>query len=117
MQYCSDSEMQEHGLLKGTISIGPICPVATEPPLPACLPTAETYKAYRVGIWTTNGRKIIGTLDPELDGSYATELMAGTYLINLVDPQKVGGSNLPVQVTINGSGTTILDINIDTGIR
>jgi hypothetical protein len=116
-QNCTDNGMRETGQLKGIVSIGPICPVETDPPLPACLPTAETYKAYQVGIWTANGNKLITTLNPELDGSYETELLSGTYMVKLVNQQAVGGSNLPVIVTIYGSGITLLDINIDTGIR
>ena len=32
------------GILMGKISIGPLCPVETDPPQPGCLPTADTYK-------------------------------------------------------------------------
>ena len=54
---CEKLTNQETGFLEGVISIRPICPVQPVPPEPRCLPTAETYKAYPVSIWTSNGRR------------------------------------------------------------
>ncbi len=106
------------GFLEGVISIGPICPVETVPPDPGCLPTAETYKAYPVSIWTSNGRKKIAQINPALDGSYRTELDNGNYLVILGNGQnRIARSNLPVEVSIVPQNNTILNINIDTGIR
>jgi len=72
---CSKYSYQENGILAGTISIGPICPVETIPPDPGCLPTAETYKAYPVYIWTVDGSKKIALISPALDGSFRTNLL------------------------------------------
>ena len=44
-------KVREGGLLKGKISIGPLCPVETFPPQPQCLPTLETFKAWQTAIW------------------------------------------------------------------
>src|SRR5450759_175680 len=115
---CSKHNTQETGFLEGVISIGPICPVESIPPDPACLPTAETYKAYPVSIWTSNGKRKIAQINPALDGSFRTELAPGEYLVILEKVQNmIGSSNLPVEVSINSQGQTILNINIDTGIR
>ena len=115
---CDKQNNQGTGFLEGVISIGPICPVETDPPNPACLPTAETYKAYAVSIWTSNGRKKITQLNPALDGSYKTELVYGDYLVILENSQnRPGSSNLPVEIAIIPQNKTVLDINIDTGIR
>ena len=115
---CSKHSTQETGFLEGVISIGPICPVESIPPDPACLPTAETYKAYPVSIWTSNGKRKIAQINPALDGSFRTELAPGEYLVLLEKVQNmIGSSNLPVEVSINSQGQTILNINIDTGIR
>ncbi len=109
---------QETGFLEGVISIGPICPVETDPPGPGCLPTAETYKAYPVSIWTSNGRRKIAQINPALDGSYKTEVTTGNYLVKVLPTgNTIGGSNLPVQVTITSQKKTVLNIDIDTGIR
>jgi hypothetical protein len=115
---CDKLMTKEVGFLKGVISIGPICPVETNPPDPGCLPTAETYKAYPVSIWTSDGTKKIALINPALDGSFATELAPGNYLILLEKEQNtIGSSNLPVEISIISMGNTILNINIDTGIR
>jgi hypothetical protein len=53
-----------------------------------------------------------------LDGSFKSELPSGRYLIVLEKKSgNVGGSNLPVEVTITSNDNTFLSINIDTGIR
>lgn len=106
------------GFLEGRISIGPICPVEKDPPDPGCLPTAETYDAYPVSVWTSNGKRKIMQLNPELDGSYITDLEQGNYLIILeTERGNIGSSNLPVEVTIQSDNVTTLNIDIDTGIR
>jgi hypothetical protein len=106
------------GFLKGKISIGPLCPVETIPPDPACLPTAQTYKAYPVDIWTPDGKVKVAQLQPALDGSYVVELPQGDYLVNRDNVQNfISSSNLPVIVTITQKEYSILNISIDTGIR
>ena len=115
---CDKQINQGTGSLEGIISIGPICPVDTDPPGPGCLPTAETYKAYPVSIWTSNGRKKVAQLYPALDGSYKTELVYGDYLVVLENGQnRPGSSNLPVEVSIIPQNEAVLNIDIDTGIR
>ena len=107
------------GILKGKISIGPICPVQKDPPDPACLPTKETYKAWATAVWTMNKKTKITTLDPTLDGNYQLGLPAGNYIIDfeVARTNGVGGSNLPATVTIANLGTATFNIDIDTGIR
>ncbi len=118
IQGCKKQYNQEAGFLEGIITIGPLCPVETDPPDPGCLPTYETYKAYPVSIWTSDGGRKITQLNPDLDGSYQIELEPGNYLIVLETGQyRIGTSNLPAEMTINSQKNTILNINIDTGIR
>jgi len=115
---CDKSNPQDAGFLLGKISIGPICPVEKYPPDPGCLPTAETYKAYPVGVWTANGERKVAQIYPALDGSYKTPLEPGSYLVILeISRGRFGSSNLPAGITIFSQGNTTLDINIDTGIR
>ncbi len=115
---CDKKSTQDAGFLEGVISIGPLCPVETDPPDPGCLPTAETYKAYPVSIWTSDGRRKIAQINPALDGSYNIELEPGYYRIVLETGQNgIGSSNLPSEVAIISQDKTIFNINIDTGIR
>lgn len=114
---CDKQAEPENGFLEGTISIGPLCPVETDPPSPGCLPTAETYKAYPVYVCTPDGSKKIALISPALDGSFKTDLAPGKYLVILDKDQGIGSSNLPKEVTINSFETTEISIEIDTGIR
>ena len=107
------------GILKGKISIGPICPVQKDPPDPGCLPTAETYKAWATAVWTVNKKTKIATLNPSLDGNYQLGLPSGDYIIDfeVARTNGVGGSNLPATISISNINTTTFNVNIDTGIR
>ena len=107
------------GILKGKISIGPICPVQKDPPDPACLPTKETYRAWAAAVWTVNKKTKVATLDPTLDGNYQIRLQAGNYIIDyeVARTNSIGGSNLPANVSITYIDTTTFNIDIDTGIR
>lgn len=115
---CDNKKPLNPGFLKGRISIGPICPVETIPPSPACQPTAETYKAYPVGVYTPDGSRKIAQLNPSIDGSYIVELPPGNWLVVLEKAKYgPGGTNLPAEVTITAEDDTTLNIDIDTGIR
>jgi len=115
---CDKEKGVNRGWLEGTISIGPLCPVEKIPPDPACQPTAETYKAYPVSIFSADGIRKIAQLEPLLDGSFTSELAPGKYLVVLESANKyIGGSNLPVVVTIVSQEKTQISISIDTGIR
>ena len=114
---CEDNISGDDGLLEGTITIGPICPVETDPPSPDCLPTAETYKAYPVSIWTSDGSRKIAQINPALDGSFGVVLVPGLYLVKLEKDNGIGSSNLPLTVVISSLEKTVVNISIDTGIR
>lgn len=108
-----------NGVLKGKISIGPLCPVERIPPDPACLPTMETYKAWATAVWTLNKKTKLATIDPKLDGTYQIVLPSGNYSIDfdVAHTNTIGSNNLPAIVSIANMDTTIFNINIDTGIR
>jgi hypothetical protein len=113
-----DKNIQVSGFLEGKISIGPLCPVEHDPPDPDCLPTAETYKAYPVGIFSPDGKHKITQVNPALDGTFRIDLDPGKYLVILESEHfRICSSNLPAEVVIISQNKTILDIDIDTGIR
>lgn len=115
---CENQLYNETGFLEGVISIGPICPVEKDPPDPGCLPTAETYKAYPVSIWTSDRRRKVARINPALDGSYRVELKPDNYLVILeTEKNRFGSSNLPAEVEITPQNSVLLNIDIDTGIR
>lgn len=115
---CKDKSDNAAGILEGNISIGPLCPVETDPPQPGCLPTQATFDAYPVFVYSSDGSKKITLLAPEPDGSFRTVLEPGNYLLVLgISRGGIGSSNLPQAVTIKSSEITTVSISIDTGIR
>ena len=115
---CDKQQMQtvEMGFLEGKITIGPLCPVESVPPDPACQPTQETYNTWPIVVWTKNKITKVAIIVPELNGGYKIDLPEGTYFIDL-DKQHPFGKNLPATIVIKAYETSLLDINIDTGIR
>jgi hypothetical protein len=110
------STIVDTGTLSGTINIGPLCPVESNPPQPQCQPTIETYKNYPISIRTYDGTQI-AQLTPSLNGTYSVNLLDGNYVVDLDNSLKIGNANLPKNITITGKDTIIFDIVIDTGMR
>jgi hypothetical protein len=119
MSGCIEQNKLGEGVLKGRISIGPLCPVETIPPQPQCQPTMNTYKAWQTSIWNLNKTNIILDINPELSGNFSVNVSAGEYWIDFKDHNilRIGGNNLPLKIKITNSDTTKVNINIDTGIR
>ena len=115
----TDCSCNLKGTLKGNISIGPLCPVETTPPLPQCQPTEATYKAWAVAVCTQDKKSKIAVLNPQLDGNYQIDITAGVYVIDFdpADNITMRMSNMPATITIEAKQTSTFDINIDTGIR
>ncbi len=106
------------GILEGRIDIGPLCPVETNPPDPACEPTEETFRAWSVAIWTQGKTAKIAQLMPDAGGSYMIELPAGSYVADFEGQRPgIGAGSLPATISIRSGEATTLDITIDTGIR
>ena len=119
MSSCAEqTSMGIAGVLKGKITIGPLCPVETVPPSPGCAPTAETYKTWATAVWKLNKTGKVVTLSPALDGNYLVTLPSGKYIIDFDTTHNYSsGSNLPYEITLPANDTVIFNINIDTGIR
>ena len=99
--------------VRGTVSLGPTCPVMREPPDPKC---ADKPYATAVLVYRTSSKTpfIIGNSDAE--GAFAFSLPPGSYTIT------AGGNTiLPrcerVEVNVGPSGYTTTTISCDTGIR
>ena len=106
----------EEGFLAGKVTIGPLCPVESVPPDPDCQPTEETYKAWPIAVWTIDKKMKLGQIQPNLDGTYNFELPEGSYHVDL-EKQHLFGKNLPATIKITSGETSMLNIDIDTGIR
>ncbi len=114
----TESSVSDKGTLKGTIKVGPICPVemADNP----CDPPPEMYAAYTILIYSSDKKKLIVTLTPDGRGGFSTVLPVGTYVVDIGNNPtgSVGSkSGVPKIVTITKGVTTTISIDIDTGIR
>lgn len=113
---CAPPAPQPTGTLQGHVTIGPLVPVQrVDEPDPT--PAPEVYAAYPIIIYSADGSAEIAILVIDSQGNYQIELPVGDYLI---DRERLGPSSaagLPASITITAGETTVLDIDIDTGIR
>lgn len=108
------------GIIDGNISIGPLCPVETNPPNPDCQPTRETFNAYSVAVYDAKHQEVKAIINPTVpDGFFSIEMTEGEYVVDFEKPEEhqFGMTNLPMPVTVVPNGKVSLSINIDTGIR
>ena len=106
----------EMGMLEGHVTIGPLVPVVREGELEPT-PAPEVYAARQIVIYSENGQKEIARAEIDAEGHYQAPLPVGIYM---VDINRIGidsAAGLPAEVKIFAGAVTILDIEIDTGIR
>jgi len=108
--------LQETGTLRGHVTIGPLVPVLREGE-PEPTPDPEVYAARQIVIYKTNGKTEVARAEINAQGNYEISLPVGTYI---VDINRIGidhAAVLPDEVVIQASQVTILNVDIDTGIR
>jgi hypothetical protein len=119
---CGDNQVasplrnnQNVGFLQGQVTIGPNCPVETQDD--PCLPDPSLYASHKLLIIDASGNTV-QEVRMDSSGHYRTELPSGTYIVDFV-PHDIGlrGTFKPPQAQIREGQTTILNIQIDTGIR
>ena len=100
------------GTLKGTVSIGSLCPVE-----PCPITVSNPYTSRTIILQKQTGEFFPPIILQE-DGSFETEIGVGTYTLSLSDCSFLGCSrSLPKTITIEENKTTEINIDIDTGIR
>ncbi len=107
----------DSGILSGTMTIGPICPVENiDNP---CRPTAEMFAANKINVYIADRITLFTTITPNSDGKFSITLPAGDYHLSMANQaSRVGGvSGLPDMITIQKDTTTTITIQVDTGIR
>lgn len=103
------------GIIKGKVTVGPICPVEREG-VPCPVPQ-EAYTSREVILHKADGVTIVKRMHFLADGTYSFEVSPGTYIID-IPKQGIGGSgDLPKTVTIESGETIEFNFSIDTGIR
>ena len=108
------AESLPHGTLNGTVTIGPNCPVETTNPCPT---PPSAYALRKVLVFDESREKVIATVDIDEHGFYRIDLVPGTYTIDLKKSGADRSADVPAKVTITQGIATVLNINIDTGLR
>ena len=106
---------KEAGIISGTVTTSPTCPVERIPPDPGCVPRPYTTS---INIREEGKQTILKTIQSNNLGVFQTNLPAGSYELDAIT---ANGSILPrcnkITVQVKSSQTTTADISCDTGIR
>ena len=101
------------GYVSGHVTIGPICPVERVG-VPCPVPE-EAYTSRNAVIYQSDGITVKEKKSLDKNGNYKYTLGPGKYFVQ-IDPAGIGpGEKKPF--TIVSLQTTIVDFDIDTGIR
>ncbi len=100
--------------IRGTVMLGPSCPVMRNPPDPQC-----TDKPYQTSVSVSHSSsptKVFATAESASDGTFKLSLPPGDYIVSAG-----GNKSLPrcsnVSATVESSGYIEVQISCDTGIR
>ncbi|MES2966881.1 MAG: carboxypeptidase-like regulatory domain-containing protein [Patescibacteria group bacterium] len=107
------SSVAKTGIVSGTVTIGPICPVESiDNP---CVISPEVYTSRSVVIYGPTDSKRIKSQPLNPDGSYTLTLPTGSYWLQ-IEPAGIGpGEKKPV--TVEANKTSTVEFDIDSGIR
>jgi hypothetical protein len=101
------------GSISGTVTVGPICPVESiDNP---CVVSPEVYTSRSVVVYQADTSTEIKRLSLSATGTYTLALTAGTYWLQ-ISPAGIGEGDKKRVVVTTGSAS-VVDFDIDTGIR
>ena len=104
--------------IRGTVVLGPTCPVMRNPPDPQCAdkPYQTSISIFRAGDLTSATVQAFASAESAADGTFQVSLPPGDYVLGAV-----GGKVMPrcaqVPATVPATGYTEVTISCDTGIR
>jgi hypothetical protein len=105
------------GIIKGTITSSPSCPVQRIDTLCPPRPVA----GRKVSVYAKISRALVATTNSDDSGNYKVSLPSGSYDVDvslpLGDEETLGGSVLPKSVDISLNQTIEVNFEIDSGIR
>jgi hypothetical protein len=109
---CAPAE-QDVVVLEGVALAGPVCPVVTDPPDPAC--DDRPVAGAAIELRTADG-SVAATAVTNADGTFRLEAPAGSY--ELVAGEVAGLMGTPAPITIDlQAGIGPVTLSYDTGIR
>lgn len=101
------------GYVTGQITIGPFCPVEREGQV--CTVPSEAYTSRSVIVYSSDGNTIMKKAVLDYKRKYTITLNPGTYFLQ-IQPAGIGPGEKKKVVVISFK-TTVVDFDIDTGIR
>lgn len=110
----SGGPQNSYGILEGSVSIGPCCPVE-QVNSTCCSPDTYTSRSL---VLTQSFFSPATYVPLSADGSFDSNVAQGTYSVTLTNCLYLGClRTFPQKVMIYAGRTTILNVSIDTGIR
>ena len=113
IELASPSAIPKQGVITGTVSIGPFCPV--EHPGQSCQPP-DLYTSREFLLQSQSGSSKY-RISLNETGGFRAEVPVGTYNVSLTNCTFLGCSRVPESVTVMPNKVTTINIHIDTGIR
>ncbi len=111
----TDAAAQASGTLKGSVTVGPVCPVET-PGYP-CTPTPEMYAAAQVFVYLMDKTTLVKAIIPDAKGNFSVSLPAGKYFVDMIHQTIGGTTGVPTTITIKSGQSVTLKLTVDTGLR
>lgn len=105
-----ESRKSPDGVVEGTVTIGPMCPVVQEN-----VPCPDQPFQGTFSVFAADGGKVTEFQTDE-QGKFRVELPSGDYVLHLESPKPMRtAKDIPFKVDENKF--TLLDITLDSGIR
>ncbi len=117
---CVTSPAQsDNGTLSGNVTVGPLSPVEMVGVSPTP-PPPEVFTSRSLIVYAADGTTKVADVPIQaagLHGTYSVSLKPGTYVLDVPHTGIGHASPLPKTITIQDDVATIVDVDIDTGIR
>lgn len=111
-----DANNGKTAVIKGKVSIGPICPVEKEDE--PCPVPPEVYTSREIVVYQSDGKTEAARSAISADGTYSFKLEPGSYILDTAR-KGIGytSKDLPYAFTVADGETKEFSFSIDTGIR
>lgn len=101
--------------VRGTVSVGPTCPVVHEPPDPAC---ADRPIGGALLVIANQAGVEVARVESRVDGTFAVDLAPGAYRLTAQPVEGLMRTPAPIDFDVEASLAAVeLQVSYDTGIR